>query len=166
MGPIPFLRPISIVSQRMGNTLRTHGFARGPGGTTFMGDMAGRACYGLPLESHPVQIIPKRDASRFIANRIYPLEGEAMYFAPRQYHRVPWNDGNSWNSWRFGGKQAPVRTIYIYFTVLLFFAIQGSAGGKFNRSWRGEGASLLHGSPSDGLATASEKRKMCGGMAI
>ena len=70
----------------MGNALYKFRFARGPGGTSFPGDIKMQRAYGLPLASHPVQqIIPKAVPANYIATRLYPVEGETSKFFPRQY---------------------------------------------------------------------------------
>merc|ERR1711862_372168 len=77
--------------------------------------MGGRAHYGLPLKSHPVQdVIPKREPINYIRNTLYPKAGSRFLLLPRQYALVPHNNGVYWGAWRYGHSRAQ-----IYFAALV-----------------------------------------------
>ena len=70
----------------MGTAFSRVGSRIGPNGTQFIGDIQGKAAYGLPLRSHPVQdIIPKREPINYIRNTLYPKAGSKFLLLPRQY---------------------------------------------------------------------------------
>merc|ERR1712126_804585 len=86
--------------QEMGTAFSRVGSRVGPNGTQFIGDIQGRAHYGLPLKSHPVQdVIPKREPINYIRNTLYPKAGSRFLLLPRQYALVPHNNGVYWGAW-------------------------------------------------------------------
>ena len=83
---IPYDDVIILEEREMGTAFSRVGSRVGPNGTQFIGDIQGRAHYGLPLKSHPVQdVIPKREPLNYIRNTLYPKAGSRFLLLPRQY---------------------------------------------------------------------------------
>merc|ERR1712131_548681 len=140
-----------LTEARDGYSFSRVGSRVGPNGTQFIGDIQGKAAYGLPLRSHPVQdIIPKREPINYIRNTLYPKAGSKFLLLPRQYALVPHNNGVYWGAWRYGLSRANIYMAALICTIGHLWAANSAYGGKFNSSWRG-GASILYGPPGKNL---------------
>merc|ERR1739848_14562 len=153
MGTHPIFESDFDCLTEMGLTFGTLGTQFGKGGTSFVGDVRGRAAYGLSLTKYPVQdVLPKTEPAMYYKNALYLKDGAEIlpFFVPRAWKNHATNGGVYFGAWRYAETRRRQYKIFGAVAFVWFLMVQANKDSKLNISWRG-GDSIWYGKAAPSL---------------